>query len=65
VPAPGAIDTQGLDLTAAAMAELVKVDPEEWRTQLPQVHQHYAQFGDDLPDQLRQQLEALEGRLGT
>jgi phosphoenolpyruvate carboxykinase (GTP) len=63
VPAPGAIDTEGLDLSAADMEELMKVDPKEWRVQLPQIHQHYAGFGDSLPHELRAQLEALEARL--
>jgi phosphoenolpyruvate carboxykinase (GTP) len=39
------------------------VDPEEWKAQLPQVHQHFAQFGDRLPRELSAQLEALEERL--
>jgi phosphoenolpyruvate carboxykinase (GTP) len=64
VPAPGAIDTSGLDVSEQDMAALLAVDPEEWRTQLAQVHQHFAQFGDTLPAELRAQLEALEGRLG-
>ena len=63
VPSEDAIDTEGLDLAPKAMAELLKVDPEEWRAQLPQVQQHFAQFGDDLPDELREQLEKLESRL--
>jgi phosphoenolpyruvate carboxykinase (GTP) len=63
VPAPGAIETEGLDLSAAEMEELLKVDPEEWKVQLPQIHQHFASFGDALPDELRSQLEALEQRL--
>jgi phosphoenolpyruvate carboxykinase (GTP) len=41
------------------------VDPEEWRAQLPQVQQHFAKFGDRLPPELREQLEALESRLGA
>ena len=45
------------------MEELLKVDPEEWKVQLPQIQQHYASFGDALPDELRGQLEALEERL--
>jgi GTP-dependent phosphoenolpyruvate carboxykinase len=28
------------------------------------MQQHFAQFGDDLPDELREQLEGLEERLG-
>jgi phosphoenolpyruvate carboxykinase (GTP) len=63
VPAPGAIETEGLDLSAAGMEELLKVDPEEWKVQLPQIQQHYASFGEALPDKLRRQLEALERRL--
>ena len=64
VPADGAIDLTGLDLTPGAMEALLRVDPEEWRRQLPQVQQHFAQFGDTLPDELRDQLKSLEERLG-
>ncbi len=64
VPADGAIDLTGLDLAPGAMEALLRVDPEEWRRQLPQVQQHFAQFGDTLPDELRDQLKALEERLG-
>jgi phosphoenolpyruvate carboxykinase (GTP) len=63
VPAPGAIDTEGLDLSTAAMETLLKVDPEEWKVQLPQLKQHYASFGDALPAELRRQLNELEQRL--
>jgi phosphoenolpyruvate carboxykinase (GTP) len=63
IPSEGAIDVSGLDLPEGAMKQLLDVDPEEWKVQLPQVHQHFAQFGDTLPDELREQLEALERRL--
>jgi phosphoenolpyruvate carboxykinase (GTP) len=63
VPAAGAIETAGLDVSEKDMAKLLKVDPEEWKAQLPQVHQHFAQFGDRLPRELSAQLEALEERL--
>jgi phosphoenolpyruvate carboxykinase (GTP) len=46
------------------MAELLRVDPDEWRAQLPQVREHFAKFGDRLPEELRAQLAALEERLG-
>ena len=64
VPSPEAIDTSGLDLSEADMAKLLEVDPEEWRAQLPKMHQHFAQFGERLPKELRRQLEVLETRLG-
>ena len=65
VPARGALNTEGLDLSPEAVAELLLVDPEQFKAQLPQVHEHYARFGDDLPDGLRAQLAALEERLGA
>jgi phosphoenolpyruvate carboxykinase (GTP) len=58
------IDTDGLEVSEEAMSKLVAVDLDEWRAQLPQIHEHYAQFGDGLPDELRVQLRALEERLG-
>jgi phosphoenolpyruvate carboxykinase (GTP) len=63
VPAEGAIETDGLELGEDQMAKLLEVDPEEWREQLPQIHEHYATFGDSLPEELREQLRALEERL--
>jgi phosphoenolpyruvate carboxykinase (GTP) len=63
VPPPDAIDTDGLDITAAALDELLHVDSDGWRHQLPQVHAHYAEFGGKLPAELREQLAQLERRL--
>jgi phosphoenolpyruvate carboxykinase (GTP) len=63
VPAKDALDRSGLDLSEDALEQLLDVDPEDWKIQVPQIHQHYAQFGDRLPDELRAQLDALEGRL--
>ena len=63
VPADGAIDTEGLDLSADQMAQLFDVDPEEWAIQLPQLKQHFATFGDSMPVELREQLDQLEKRL--
>jgi phosphoenolpyruvate carboxykinase (GTP) len=65
VPSEDAIDTEGLELPPGAMAQLLRVDPDEWGAQLPQIRQHFAQFGDDLPSQLREQLERLESGLGA
>jgi phosphoenolpyruvate carboxykinase (GTP) len=63
VPGAGALDLHGLDLPEAAVEELLAVDPEQWSTQLPQLEQHLAQFGDDLPEELGAQLEAMGRRL--
>jgi phosphoenolpyruvate carboxykinase (GTP) len=63
VPTRDAINTEGLKVSDEEMAELLEVDPEQWKIQLPQVHEHFAQFGDRLPDELHEQLTALEERL--
>jgi phosphoenolpyruvate carboxykinase (GTP) len=64
VPSPGDLYTGGLDVPAEDLAEVVAVDPDALREQLPQLKEHLAQFGDRLPDELQAQLEALERRLG-
>ncbi len=63
VPSGDALDTSGLELADGAIEKLLRVDPEEWRGQLPRLHEHFAQFGDKLPDELAEQLRALEQRL--
>jgi len=65
VPAPGALNTDGLDISDEDMAELLAVDAEQWKAQLPQVREHLAKFGDRLPESLRAQLSALEERLAS
>jgi phosphoenolpyruvate carboxykinase (GTP) len=64
VPAPGAINVEGLDLAPEALEELLTVDPEQVKEELPQVQEHLAKFGDRLPAQVHAQLEALQARLG-
>ncbi|HKA85784.1 MAG TPA: phosphoenolpyruvate carboxykinase (GTP) [Acidimicrobiales bacterium] len=65
VPAPGAIDTTGLDIDAATLARLVEVDAESWRQELPQLDEHYRRLGDHVPADLREQLTELEKRLAA
>ena len=60
---PDGIDTRGLDVSEEDKAELLRVETEEWKAQLPQFQAHYARF-DHLPDELHAQLKALEQRLG-
>jgi phosphoenolpyruvate carboxykinase (GTP) len=64
VPTPEAIDTTGLDVTPEQMAELLRVDTEGWRAEVPLIEEYYAQFGDRLPEALADQVETLGRRLG-
>jgi phosphoenolpyruvate carboxykinase (GTP) len=64
LPAEGEINTEGLDISEEAMRDLLLVDEDLVRQQLPQLKEHLAKFGDALPDELHEQLAALEQRLG-
>jgi phosphoenolpyruvate carboxykinase (GTP) len=63
VPAAGAIETEGLNISEQELAELLRVEPEEWRRELPAIEEHFARFGDHLPEELRAQLRNLETAL--
>ena len=63
MPTLDAIDTEGLDVSKEDMEELLKVDKELWLNEVESIKEHYAQFGEKLPKELRAQLEALEKRL--
>ncbi len=64
LPAPGTIDTEGLDIPEQDMIELLRVDRDEWRAELPSIVEYFAQFGDRLPPAISEQIEALRRRLG-
>ena len=64
LPAPGEIETEGLDISDEAMEELLRVDEGLVREQLPQVREHLDGLGEHLPERMREQLRALEERLG-
>jgi phosphoenolpyruvate carboxykinase (GTP) len=59
------IDVSGLDLSESDMQDLLDVDLDGWKQQVPQIHNHYEKFGHTLPTALREQLSALEQRLGN
>jgi len=63
VPPPSDLDTDGLQIDDGALAELLAVDANLIREQLPQVREHLARFGKHLPDELHEQLTDLERRL--
>ena len=65
LPAQGELNTEGLKIDEAALSELLSVDPEALRGQLPQVEEFLAKFGDRLPDEISGQLEALKQRLDS
>jgi phosphoenolpyruvate carboxykinase (GTP) len=63
VPDAGDLDLEGLDVPLEDVAAAVRVDPKEWRAELPLIDEHYDEMGDKLPAALREELTALEQRL--
>jgi phosphoenolpyruvate carboxykinase (GTP) len=63
LPTPDALDTTGLEISDDDLTELLSVDTEGWREAVPQIREHYAQFGSDLPAALTVALDTLDARL--
>jgi phosphoenolpyruvate carboxykinase (GTP) len=63
LPEPADLDTQGLDLPADKLAKLLSVDIDGWLEEVPRIREHFAKFGDRLPRQMQENVEALEQRL--
>ncbi|MBC7227798.1 MAG: phosphoenolpyruvate carboxykinase (GTP) [Thermoflexales bacterium] len=64
LPRPEDLDLRGLDVPPEDLRELLRVDVDAWRAELPDIERHFAQFGDRLPRRLQEQLRALQARLG-
>src|SRR5439155_7220681 len=45
VPTVEGIDTAGLDIDATTLQQLLAVDSESWRQEIPLIEAHYATFG--------------------
>ncbi len=64
LPAPGAIPTEGVEVTEAAMGELLKVDSGEWRAECESIAAYFQELGPRLPSELLDELDRLQKRLG-
>ena len=65
VPTPDALDLNGLDVPDAHVKELLSVNANDWRSELPDLREFYAGFGDHLPQELLTQLNVLDQRLSA
>ncbi|WP_277051404.1 phosphoenolpyruvate carboxykinase (GTP) [Ruania albidiflava] len=63
-PADGELRVDGLDLREKDLVELQRVDAAAWRAEADSIEEYFAQFGDRLPEVLREQVGALRERLG-
>ena len=65
IPRREDLNLDGLGLSEEALTALLTVDEDAVKGELPQIEEHFAKFGDDLPSELRAQLDALKERLGA
>ncbi len=65
VPTASAIDVKGLGLDDETMAQLLAVNTDEWLAELQLIKEHYADLGERLPQEMLDQLAALETRLAV
>ncbi len=62
-PVAGDLDVDGLDLTDEQLVELFEVDPATWLAEADLTQEYFEKFGDRLPAEMTEQLNALRGRL--
>ncbi|MEE8395349.1 MAG: phosphoenolpyruvate carboxykinase (GTP), partial [bacterium] len=63
LPAQGAIDTDGLDISSEAMRELTAVEPQQWLEEIDDIARYFSQFGDRLPPQMTAEAERVKAEL--
>jgi phosphoenolpyruvate carboxykinase (GTP) len=65
VPRPGDLNLDGLGLSRSQIEALLHVDREEWAAEVPEIRAFFEKFGDRLPRELSESLDALTQRLGV
>ena len=63
LPNATSLDTSGMQINEADLQAITSVDVDGWREAVPQIRDHYAAFGDRLPNELATALDALESSL--
>jgi phosphoenolpyruvate carboxykinase (GTP) len=64
LPGPSDIDTAGLDITPAAMEELLAVDPALWQREMQDIGEYLRSFGSRMPPRLLDEHRKTLQRLG-
>ena len=63
VPTRSALDLRGLDLSDAAVTQLLRVDPHEWAEAVHSQETFFESFGSHLPRGIREEHEQLAHRI--
>lgn len=63
LPAEGAIDMEGLKISAEDFKKLFTIDKETGLNEVAEMREYYKKFGDKLPKELTVELDKIEERL--
>lgn len=63
LPTTDDIDTTGLSISKEQLADLLSVDKKVWMEDVENQEQYFAQFGDRLPKEIKEELETLKNNL--
>ena len=65
LPTKGSLDADGLEIDEADLDTLLSVDIDGWKAAIPQIREHFAVYGDKLPDALNAAVDTLEANLNA
>ena len=65
LPAPGALDLDGLRLSQADLDLLLTADPQDWKVEADRMPEFFRMFGEHLPERLWELHQDLVDRLGS
>ena len=64
IPKPGDLDVGGLAIDDADLAELLRIDVDGWKGEVPEIEAYLNKAGDRLPARMKTQLAGLKKRVG-
>ncbi len=65
IPAPGELNTDGLEISDADLSALFDLDPDAWAAEADLTEEFFVRFGDRVPEALRRQLANLRDRIAA
>lgn len=63
IPAPGELNLDGVKLSDEGLAELFSINQESWLAEAEMIGEYYESFGSHVPEELSDELTALQSRL--
>lgn len=65
LPGKNSLELSGVKVTEKDLEELLKVDVQAWKSELPEIEEFMNQFGDRLPERMKKQFARMKKNLGT